>query len=186
MLGAYARTPRTFSADDERFLSAAASVLASALARSDAEQELLARERQLRAVFDGARDPMLIVADDGAIVEANSAAFALLERDRGGLVGLALDDVAPLAPEGVRAGGWCALLARGGDRGEAELEAGGRRRQAEITVTRGILPAAPSSRCATSPTRASCRRASRSRTASRRWGRSPPGSRTSSTTRSPT
>jgi len=140
VLGAYARTSRAFSADDERFLFAAASVLASALARSDAEQELLARERQLRAVFDGARDPMLIVADDGTIVEANAAAFALFGRARGGLAGLRLDEVAPLPAAAARAGGWRALLARGGDRGEAELEAGGRRRQVEVAVTPGILP----------------------------------------------
>jgi PAS domain S-box-containing protein len=140
VLGAYASRPRAFSADDERFLSAAANVLASALARSDAEQELLARERQLRAVFDGARDPMLIVADDGTIVEANAAAFALFGRARGGLAGLRLDEVAPLAPAAARAGGWRALLARGGDRGEAELEAGGRRRQVEVAVTPAILP----------------------------------------------
>jgi signal transduction histidine kinase len=115
-------------------------VLASALARSDAEQELLARERQLRAVFDGARDPMLIVADDGTIMEANAAAFALLDRARGGLARRVLDEVAPLAPETARVGGWPALLARRGDRGEAELEAGGRRRQVEVAVTPGILP----------------------------------------------
>ncbi|WP_242337013.1 ATP-binding protein [Anaeromyxobacter sp. SG66] len=140
VLGAYARTPRAFSLEHERFLATAASVLASALARSDAEQELLAQERQLRAVFDGARDPMLIVDDGGAIVGANAASCALLGGTRASLVGRPLDEVA--TPTASRAGGsgWRALLAGGGDRGEAELEAGGRRRQVEVTVTPGILP----------------------------------------------
>ncbi|WP_242343135.1 hybrid sensor histidine kinase/response regulator [Anaeromyxobacter terrae] len=140
LLGAYARGPRAFSLDDERFLTAAASVLASALARSDAEQELIARERQLRAVFDGARDPMLIVDDGAAIVDANAATCALLGATRAGLAGRPLDEVAALATDGAGAGGWRALLAKGGDRGEAELEGGGRRRQVEVTVTTGILP----------------------------------------------
>ena len=176
VLGAYARTPRTFSADDERFLSAAASVLASALARSDAEQELLARERQLRAVFDGARYPMLIVADDGAIVEANSAAFALLERDRGGLVGLALDDVAPLAPEGcarapgARSSHAAATAAR---RSSRRAAAGARPRSPSTRADPPRpRPRRPARRHRQAP---SCRRASRSRTAWRRSARSPPG-----------
>jgi signal transduction histidine kinase/ActR/RegA family two-component response regulator len=140
LLGAYARTPRTFSPDDERFLTAAASVLASALARADAEHELLARERQLRAVFDGARDPMLIVADGGLVVDANAAAATLLGDGRGRLAGRPLDALAPLASAGAGEGGWASLLATGGARGEAELALPARRRQVEVAVTPGILP----------------------------------------------
>ena len=86
-LGMYVRAPRDFTPDEVRFLVAVANVLASALARHHAEQEVLDRERQMRAVFDGALDAMLIVSDAGDVVDANTAAAALFGAPRTALAG---------------------------------------------------------------------------------------------------
>jgi PAS domain S-box-containing protein len=142
VLGAYSRAPRSFTPVEMRFLEATASALASALARHHAEQEMLDRERQMRAVFDSALDAMVILSGEGTIVDANPAASALLATARAALAGRALDEVAPLAPP--PAGGpparWQALLARA--RSSAEVEVvlcGARPRHLELSTARTML-----------------------------------------------
>jgi PAS domain S-box-containing protein len=94
-LGAYARAPRTFSADEVRFLETTASILASAVARRRAEEEVLERERQSRAVFEAALDAMLLLDDDGVIRDANPAACALAGAGRAALLGRPFDALVP-------------------------------------------------------------------------------------------
>ena len=64
------------------------------------EQSLLEREAQLRALFESALDGMMIMDDDGRMIEANPAACDVLARSRSELQALHVHDVT--AP-GVRA-----------------------------------------------------------------------------------
>lgn len=140
VLGAYARRPRTFHADELRFLETSASVLAAALARDRAEAEVLERERQMRAVFDAALDAMLLVDAAGRIREANAAAHALLGAGRPGLIGRSL---AELAAEPPHPGAPAPADVLRGERvsGAAEVaHAGGLRRSVEFTGVPEILP----------------------------------------------
>jgi signal transduction histidine kinase len=135
VLGAYARAARTFTPDQGRFLETAASILASALARRRAEEELLDRERQLRAVFDGTLDAMVILDDRGAIRDVNRAAAALFAQPRAELVGRLLDAVVPAAR------GWVVPPRRAGSAGEGEVIVPGQRpRAVEFAAVPGILP----------------------------------------------
>jgi signal transduction histidine kinase len=142
VLGAYARGARTFHADEVRFLESLAGTLASALARHGAEQGLLARERQTRAVFDGALDAMLIVSDAGAVLDANGAACAFFASRRDALLGRALDALAPMAARpGGPAPAWTEVLGAGRATGERDLAApGGKVRSIEFASVAGILP----------------------------------------------
>jgi len=141
-LGAYVRAARSFGADELRFLEGLATTLGSALARHEAERSLLERERQARAVFDGALDAMLIVTAGGAVVDANGAALQLLACRREALLGRPLDALAPAPPGGGRgAPAWSELLAGGRATGERDLAApGGKVRSVEYAVVPAILP----------------------------------------------
>ena len=141
-LGVYARAPRPFDADEVRFLESLASTLASALARHGAEQGLLARERQTRAVFDGALDAMLIVSGAGAVLDANGAACAFFASEREALLGQSLDALAPAAASpGEAVPSWTALLSAGRATGERDLATpGGKVRSIEFAGVAGILP----------------------------------------------
>ncbi|ACG75553.1 multi-sensor hybrid histidine kinase [Anaeromyxobacter sp. K] len=139
VIGAYARRPRAFHADELRFLETSASVLAAALARDLAEAEVLDRERQLRAVFDAALDAMLCVDASGRIRDANAAAAALFGGGRGSLVGRSLTELTEAPPPGAPA---LADVLRG-ERvsGAAEVvHAGGLRRSVEFTGVPDIQP----------------------------------------------
>jgi signal transduction histidine kinase len=141
VLGAYVRAPRDFAPDEVRFIEAVASVLASALARHRAEQEMLDRERQMRAVFDGALDAMLLVSDAAAVVDANPAACALFEIARSALPGRSLDALAPVLRTARGDLTWRALLAGGRASGEAEVAPPGEKpRNVELSIVPGILP----------------------------------------------
>jgi len=141
LLGAYTRAPRQFTPDEVRFLETAASVLASAMARRQAEEELLERERQLRAVFDSALDAMVIVDDAGAIRDTNPAACALLVASRPELL---LSRIQDLVPARAAANGpSLAALPASAERiaGETEVGYPGRRtRTVEFAAIPGILP----------------------------------------------
>jgi PAS domain S-box-containing protein len=131
LLGCYARQPRTFSAGELRFLDTAASILASARARRRAELELLDREREGRAVFDGALDAMVIFDQDGRIRDANPATSRLTGAPRTALLERGIDDLAPGTQARFRAGAI----------GEAEVRGEGDRvRIVELTGVRQILP----------------------------------------------
>jgi PAS domain S-box-containing protein len=141
VLGAYARAPRDCSPDELRFVEAVASVLASAIARHRAEQDMLDRERQMSAVFDGALDAMLLVADDGRVVDANPAACALFGTARPSLPGRSLDELAPVLRTARGDLTWRALLGGGRASGEAAVARPGEKpRNVELSIVPGILP----------------------------------------------
>ncbi|BDG03344.1 ATP-binding protein [Anaeromyxobacter oryzae] len=136
LVGAYARQARNFSPDEIRFLETAASILASALVRRRAEEEVLDREREARAVFEAALDAMLLVDDAGVIRDANAAATALLDAPRAALLGARLDAIAPAARDRLRAG---ALGRSPLEEAEVALP-GGRARSVELALVPGVHP----------------------------------------------
>ena len=71
-------TPRTFEPEDVHFAETVGNVLGTALDYRASQEALSRRERLTRAVFDHARDGLLIVDDDGRCVDANQAAHATL------------------------------------------------------------------------------------------------------------
>jgi len=140
VLGAYARGPHVFGHDEVRLLESLAGVLTAALARFRAEEALGEREAQLRAVFDAPLDAMLVVGDDGRVVDVNSAACELLGGRRDALVERPLADVVPaLGPGGSER--WELRRAVGRASGEIEVRsAGDGRRVAEYIAVAGIRP----------------------------------------------
>jgi PAS domain S-box-containing protein len=142
VLGAHAKRVRAFTRDDVHFLEAVANVLAGVLARRDAEKTLLDRERQLRAVFEHALDPLATFDDEGRFVELNPAACRLFERPRSELLG---QPVASLfGPDGERRGteAFGKLIQRGRLSGEAAVvtKPGQPPRQVEFSAVANILP----------------------------------------------
>jgi PAS domain S-box-containing protein len=87
VLCAHWSRPRSVSEDEVHFVETVANVLAGALARHDAEREVLERERELRAVFDASQDGLLTFDDAGVVVDANPAAGRVFQRDPRELVG---------------------------------------------------------------------------------------------------
>jgi two-component system cell cycle sensor histidine kinase/response regulator CckA len=81
-------------------------------ASARAEAEARERERQFRAVFSDAADPMLILDDRRAVVEANPAAGSLFGTTAAGLVGRGLDTLFADAGDAL-ALTWRELLALG-------------------------------------------------------------------------
>jgi two-component system, cell cycle sensor histidine kinase and response regulator CckA len=86
-------------------------------ASGNAEQALLDRERQFRAVFVDAADAMLILDDQRRILDANPAAATLLAIASAALVGQSLDALI-VGGEEQLAGAWRELLALGEARRE--------------------------------------------------------------------
>lgn len=88
------RTRRSFEPEDVHFAETVANVLATALDSRAAQEALTKRERLSRAVFDHARDGLVIVDEDGRCVDANAAAHGLLGLPPGALRGRRPSDVA--------------------------------------------------------------------------------------------
>ena len=80
-------SPRAFEPEDVHFAETLGNVLGTALDARAAQEALSRRERLTRAVFDHARDGLLIVEEDGRCVEANLAAHAVLGVAPGALRG---------------------------------------------------------------------------------------------------
>jgi PAS domain S-box-containing protein len=142
VLGAYARRRHPLGPDEVRFLEAVAGVISAAVARLRSEAALADRERQLRAVFDGAQDAMLLVAASGEVVDANAAALELFGAAGTGLVGTRVEAL-PISPRGdpdhpLRLD----QLPEGGKvRGEAQVLRGGAApRYVEYQAVAGVLP----------------------------------------------
>lgn len=72
------REPRQFEAADIHFLETVANVVATSVDARAAQEALRGRERLARAVFDGARDGLAIVDDEGRFVDANPGAERIL------------------------------------------------------------------------------------------------------------
>jgi PAS domain S-box-containing protein len=142
VLVALGRAPRAFNGDDVHFLEAIASTLAAALARSRADSEVLERERQMRAVFEHALDAMVLVDDQGVVVDVNEAGCALFRAPRTEIVGRSLLDVAPPSPEAAagRRAAQVAVLQRGEASGETEIQRGPEVRTIEFQARALIWP----------------------------------------------
>jgi PAS domain S-box-containing protein len=144
VLAAFAREARPFSSHEVRFLEGLASVLAGAIHRHRAAAEIRDRELQLRSVFDATLDGMLIVDDEGIVLDANTAALGMLGLDRAALVGRSVhgpDEISE--PKGAFSAAFSEALLHGRAQGELEFPApahGGARRFVEFTFVARIQP----------------------------------------------
>ncbi|HEX8407242.1 MAG TPA: ATP-binding protein [Thermoanaerobaculia bacterium] len=73
ILTAHTRAPRTFTDDDIMFIEALANILAEALERDGARQELAASEDRYREVVDSATDIIFTMTADGRLLTLNPA-----------------------------------------------------------------------------------------------------------------
>ncbi|MFO0585058.1 MAG: ATP-binding protein [Anaeromyxobacter sp.] len=139
VLGAYSTDSHVFGHDEVRLLEAIAGVLTAALARYRAEEALSERELQLRAIFDAPLDAMLVVGEDGRVVDVNPAACELLGKRRQALVERPLDDAVPaLGLRGPER--WSERRSEGRASGEVELLVPSGRRVAEYAAVARIRP----------------------------------------------
>jgi PAS domain S-box-containing protein len=76
-LAAFADSREQFTTDDANFLQAVANVLAGAIARLHAEEELRRSRDELAAIVGGVTDGIIVQARDGRLVFANDAAARL-------------------------------------------------------------------------------------------------------------
>jgi PAS domain S-box-containing protein len=103
------------------------------------EQALQARDRQLRAFFEGAIDAMLIADDEGRYVDANPAACELLGLCKAEVLGCRICDFAE--PHFDFAQAWCSFLEQGRVTGEfCLLRPDGTVREVEYASTANFLP----------------------------------------------
>jgi PAS domain S-box-containing protein len=87
VLAAHWREPRAIAEEELRFLETVARVLSASLSRHDAEERVLLRERETRAVFEAVQDALVTFDDACHVVEVNAAACALFGRPRAALLG---------------------------------------------------------------------------------------------------
>jgi PAS domain S-box-containing protein len=103
------------------------------------EQALQARDRQLRAFFEGAIDAMLIADDEGRYIDANPAACELLGLCKADVLGCRISDFAE--PHFNFAQAWCSFLEQGRLTGEFRLlRPDGTVREVEYASTANFLP----------------------------------------------
>lgn len=103
------------------------------------EQALQARDRQLRAFFEGAIDAMLIADDEGRYIDANPAACELLGLCKADVLGCRISDFAE--PHFDFAQAWCSFLEQGRVTGEFRLmRPDGTVREVEYASTANFLP----------------------------------------------
>ncbi|MDQ3031870.1 MAG: PAS domain S-box protein [Myxococcota bacterium] len=99
------------------------------------------RERQLRAVFEGALDAILITDDDGRYVDGNEAALALLGVPRAQLLAMSVRDLAPEAAKEAIDAMWRRFLDEGRMSGELEVRRpDGSPRTVEFRATANFRP----------------------------------------------
>lgn len=104
-----------------------------------AQQALRQRERQLRAIFEGAHDAILIADDEARYVDANPAALELFGLSREALLGRRVSEFVEPAFDFEAA--WGAFLEEGEQRGVIVLvRPDGERREAEFNAKAHILP----------------------------------------------
>jgi PAS domain S-box-containing protein len=95
VLSAHTRERRNFSVHDVTFLEAVATVLASAYARRDTEEESGRTLGVLEAVIEGTTDDVFVKDVDGRFITLNAKAAHTLGRPREELLGRMLHDVLP-------------------------------------------------------------------------------------------
>jgi PAS domain S-box-containing protein len=140
ILGAYTVARRSFTAGERAFLRSAANVVGTAVVRVEARGEVARRERELRAIFDGARDALAVTDYELRCVRVNDAACELFGRPRNELIGMTAAEI--VAPESYQelAAGWAAALREGGAEGTVTiLRPDGVRRIAEYSGTMEIV-----------------------------------------------
>jgi PAS domain S-box-containing protein len=102
-------------------------------------RHLSQRERQLRAVFEGTLDALVIADDEGRYVAANPAAADLFGCSRSELVGRRITDFA--AEQAAADAQWEAFLEQGEARGEFDIvRADGEHRSIAFAATANVLP----------------------------------------------
>ena len=110
-------------------------------ARAYADDALREKERYLRAVFDDALDPMVIVDHQGLIVDANPAAHRLVTGEAGrGLLGARLRGFVTPASRLAARSMWRRLPAEGKVTGRLELATTGGPRTVEFAGVADVLP----------------------------------------------
>ena len=109
-------------------------------ARRQAELALRAANARLTAVFNLARNAILLADDQGRYIDANPAACALLGRPRDQVCGLAVADVMDVPPESAAAA-WQGFLQQGAVNGEVSLRRpDGSMRKARFSAVAHIQP----------------------------------------------
>ncbi len=87
VLLAAGRSPRHLDAGEVHFLETVANVVATSLDGRAAQERLATRERLAQAVFEHAREGLVIVDDEGRIIEVNDAGARILGVSREALRG---------------------------------------------------------------------------------------------------
>jgi PAS domain S-box-containing protein len=109
--------------------------------RMRAGDELSSRDRTVRALFEEAGVPMLVLDDRRIFVDGNPAACRLLGVSRESLVSRLADDFTPPEDRAKVEELWDAFVARGSLRAEARLlRSDGTTREVEFTATASISP----------------------------------------------
>jgi PAS domain S-box-containing protein len=126
-----------FNAEDERLLSALASLAASVVENANLFNSARAAEARYQALFEDAADAAWVTDTAGQIIQANRKAAALTGRSDADMLGQALWDLT--LPE--ESQNWQAALAQAVDGQEASLEswivdAGGLSRPLELRLKR--------------------------------------------------
>ena len=102
-------------------------------------RQLSQRERQLRAVFEGTLDALVIADDEGRYVAANPAAADLFGVERSELVGRRLEEFSAASED--HDANWQAFLDAGEARGEFDIvRADGETRTIAFAATANFLP----------------------------------------------
>ena len=73
VLSAYSRVPRKFGASDVDFIQALANILADAMERGHAQQQLVESEKRYRTVVEGASEIIFTIDAEGRLVALNRA-----------------------------------------------------------------------------------------------------------------
>jgi diguanylate cyclase (GGDEF)-like protein/PAS domain S-box-containing protein len=143
ILGVHGTTPRRFTADDSAFLHSMANTVAEGIHRAQAKQALSGSEARTGAILQAALDSVLLLDDDGRIMEFNPAAEHSFGFLRGEIIGKNIVELVRLP--GVGEGhppGLSGYLTRGhgvhlSERAEVVAVAkDGREFPVEITITR--------------------------------------------------
>lgn len=146
VLNIYAVEPNSFNTKEKHLLGKLADDLAygimarcSRRERKQAERALRESEQQLRAIFEGALEAMVITDDAGCYLDVNQAACDLFNLPKEQLIGLNVADFCEATFVFDKA--WSNFMGTGPERGEFRLRrADGTIRDVEYSARAGFLP----------------------------------------------